>query len=117
MIQTYAYILDLHPSEPAIPEELKKVKESIREKGILNQLNVEGDGRVIRGNTRYHAALELFMEGDTRFAFVPIRSDLVVGELYFPMKPQLAPGLVRWVRYNIRQKRPLHPTKRRIEDE
>ena len=70
-------------------------------------MNVNVRGCVIKGNTRYHAAKELYDEGDLRFAYVPIRGDLVVGKLFFPEQPKIDQGQVAWVIAHIDERRPV----------
>ena len=73
MIQLYAHIDDLTPNEEYVKEEVDAIIQSIKEEGILQQLNVTPEGLIIKGNTRYHAGIELELK------YLPVRSDLASG--------------------------------------
>lgn len=73
MIQLYAHIDDLTPTELYLKEEVEEIKESVRTEGIKEQLNVDPSGNIIKGHNRYYCARILGLK------YLPVRSDIASG--------------------------------------
>lgn len=94
VVQTYLHINDITPSE-AYWEEVddkcyppsyftrEQLYQDIKKHGLCFQLKVDRFGNVINGNMRYWTCLRLFLEGDTRFEFLPVEFNFYAG--FFPL--------------------------------
>ena len=90
-VQLFMNIYDILPHEalweiiedPQFPPEVwdkQDLIDSIREKGFINQLNIDPDGNIKNGNARYWIARKLLEEeNDQRFLYLPVQRNFAAG--------------------------------------